>query len=110
MAAKSKPETNKSVKRKFNPSSKPEANNSTSKKPKLAGSKPSKPSQNKDLKKTFNPDKQKQKPFNPKFQKPDGNTEKQPLTKRERRLHAKVFVFSKENFILYKFLCFCIMC
>lgn len=92
MAAKNKPETNNPRKRKFG---KTEPNNPTSKKPKLAGSKPSKVSQSKDFNKPFNPDKQKQKPFRLKFQKPDGNKEKnQPLTKRERRLYAKVFIFS----------------
>lgn len=92
MAAKNRPETNKPVKRKF---AKTEPSNPASKKPKLAGSKPSEVSQSKDFKKPFNPDKRKQKTFKSELQKTDGNKEKnQSLTKRELRLRAKVFIFS----------------
>lgn len=101
MAAKNRPETNKPVKRKF---AKTEPSNPASKKPKLAGSKPSEVSQSKDFKKPFNPDKRKQKPFKSELQKTDGNKEKnQSLTKRELRLRAKVFIFS---YFLQKFLFF----
>ncbi|KDO71778.1 hypothetical protein CISIN_1g0061651mg, partial [Citrus sinensis] len=87
MAAKNRPETNKPVKRIF---AKTEPSNPASKKPKLAGSKPSEVSQSKDFKKPFNPDKRKQKPFKSELQKTDGNKEKnQSLTKRELRLRAK---------------------
>ncbi|KAH7573516.1 hypothetical protein ACOSP7_007248 [Xanthoceras sorbifolium] len=94
MAAKSQQATNKAIKRKFNPGSKTEPNNSSaSKKPKFFGSKPSKNPQNKDLNKPSSSTTLKQKKFpfkKPKFEKSEANEEtKAPQTKRERRLHAK---------------------
>lgn len=95
MAAKNQQDTNKFKKRKLNAGAKTHANASTSKKPKLAASKPSKTPQNKEFNKPFNPIKQKQNPLKPKFGNKDATEEqKVPKTKRERRLHAKAGFFS----------------
>lgn len=89
MAAKNKQESRKPIKRKLNPSANREPNNSASKKPKFGGSIPSITTKNNVSKQAFN----QQKPLKSKFQKSDENQEKKlPLTKRERRLHAKVAI------------------
>lgn len=79
MAAKN--QQGKPKKRKQIPGSKPDGNRSTSKKPKLVDSKPSSYSTN-ESKKPFKHPKHKQSG--------DGKENTAPMSKRERRLHAKV--------------------
>lgn len=85
MAAKN--QQSKPKKRKEIPGSKPDGNRSTSKKPKLIDSKPSR-----------HPSNESKKPFkHPKHkQSGDGKEKTAPMSKRERRLHAKVDSFYYE--------------
>ncbi|KAJ6897808.1 hypothetical protein NC652_024584 [Populus alba x Populus x berolinensis] len=82
MAAKKQDSNNKSKKRKQNPDAKTNTNSSFSKRPKLVSSKP----ENKQEKKPFKPFKKQN--FG-KLKSQSGEEKNTPLSKRERRLHAK---------------------
>ncbi|CAK7333281.1 unnamed protein product [Dovyalis caffra] len=82
MAAKKQESNNKSEKRKKNPDTKTDAGGSSSKKPKLVSSKP----ENKQVKKPFKPFKKLN--FG-KLKSQTGEEKKTPLSKKERRIHAK---------------------
>ena len=99
MASKKQESKNKSNKRKQNTDAKANTDSSFSKRPKLAASK----SENKQEKKPFKPFKKQN--FS-KFKSQPGEEKNTPLSKRERRIHAKVisFLFIHIcNVIMYSF-------
>jgi len=98
MAAKKQESNNKSKKRKQNPDAKTNTYSSFSKRPKPVSSKP----ENKQEKKPFKPFK---KQNLGKLKSQSGEEKNTPLSKRERRLHAKVisFLVFFLLFLLYSF-------